>query len=145
MTVYEQIEHDLKEAMKAKDEQRLSVLRMARTALKNKQIDIQKEMDDATTQAVIKTMIKQYQDAISDFQTAGRQDLIDKQQAEIDILSTYLPPALPLEEVEKRVSAAIAGMKAADMGKAMGMAMKAVDGGADGNTVRAIVQRLLSE
>jgi len=90
-------------------------------------------------------MIKQYQDAISDFQTAARQDLVEKQQQEIDILSAYLPPAMPIEEVEKLVKEAVTGMSASDMGKAMGAAMKAVDGKADGNTVRGIVQRLLSE
>lgn len=145
MTVNERIEQDLKEAMKAKDELKLSVLRMARTALKNKAIDTQKELDDQTVYGVLKTMIKQYQDAISDFQTANRQDLVEKQQQEIDILSTYLPPALPVEEVEKLVGEAVKGMSKADIGKAMGMAMKAVDGRADGNTVRGIVQRLLSE
>lgn len=145
MTVIERIDQDMKEAMKAKSEQRLSVLRMARTALKNKQIESQKDLDDQGSFAVLKTMIKQYQDAISDFQTAARQDLVEKQQQEIDILSAYLPPAMPVEEVEKIVKEAVTGMKASDMGKAMGMAMKAVDGRADGNTVRAIVQRLLSE
>ncbi|HPF94975.1 MAG: GatB/YqeY domain-containing protein [Candidatus Magasanikbacteria bacterium] len=145
MTVIERIDQDLKEAMKAKSEQRLSVLRMARTSLKNKQIEMQKDLDDQSAFAVLKTMIKQYQDAISDFQTAGRQDLVEKQQQEIDILSAYLPPAMPVEEVEKIVKEAVAGMQASDMGKAMGAAMKAVDGKADGNTVRAIVQRLLSE
>jgi len=145
MTVIERIDQDLKEAMKAKSEQRLSVLRMARTALKNKQIESQKDLDDQSAFAVLKTMIKQYQDAISDFQTAARQDLVEKQQQEIDILSAYLPPAMPVEEVEKLVKEAVVGMKASDMGKAMGAAMKAVDGRADGNTVRAIVQRLLSE
>lgn len=145
MTVIERIDQDMKEAMKAKSEQRLSVLRMARTALKNKQIETQKDLDDQSSFAVLKTMIKQYQDAISDFQTAARQDLVEKQQQEIDILSAYLPPAMPVEEVEKIVKEAVAGMSASDMGKAMGAAMKAVDGRADGNTVRAIVQRLLSE
>jgi uncharacterized protein YqeY len=145
MTVIERIDQDMKEAMKAKSEQRLSVLRMARTALKNKQIETQKDLDDQGSYAVLKTMIKQYQDAISDFQTAARQDLVEKQQQEIDILSAYLPPAMPIEEVEKLVKEAVTGMSASDMGKAMGAAMKAVDGKADGNTVRGIVQRLLSE
>lgn len=145
MTVIERIDQDMKEAMKAKSEQRLSVLRMARTALKNKQIETQKDLDDQGSYAVLKTMIKQYQDAISDFQTAARQDLVEKQQQEIDILSAYLPPAMPIEEVEKLVKEAVSGMSASDMGKAMGAAMKAVDGKADGNTVRGIVQRLLSE
>lgn len=145
MTTTERIEHDFKEAMKAKDEFRVSVMRMVRTALKNKQIDMMHELSDAEAQAVLKTMVKQYQDALSDFQNAGRQDLVEKQQKEIDLIAVYLPAKLPPEEVEKIVAEAVKGMGKSDMGKAMGIAMKAVDGRADGNEVRAIVQRLLSE
>lgn len=145
MTTLERIENDFKEAMKAKDEFRVSVMRMVRTALKNKQIDLMHELSDAESQAVLKTMVKQYQDALSDFQNAGRQDLVEKQQKEIDLIAAYLPAKLPPEEVEKIVAEAVKGMTKADMGKAMGVAMKAVDGRADGNEVRAIVQRLLSE
>ena len=145
MTTLERIENDFKEAMKAKDEFRVSVMRMVRTALKNKQIDLMHELSDAESQAVLKTMVKQYQDALSDFQNAGRQDLVEKQQKEIDLIAVYLPAKLPSEEVEKIVGEAVKGMTKADMGKAMGVAMKAVDGRADGNEVRAIVQRLLSE
>lgn len=145
MTTTERIEQDFKEAMKAKDEFRVSVMRMVRTALKNKQIDLMHELSDAEAQAVLKTMVKQYQDALSDFQNAGRQDLVEKQQKEIDLIAAYLPAKLPPEEVEKIVAGAVKGMTKGDMGKAMGVAMKAVDGRADGNEVRAIVQRLLSE
>ncbi len=144
MTTLERIDQDFKEAMKSKDEFRLSVLRMARTALKNKQIDLRHELNDEEAMSVLKTMVKQYQDALSDFQSAGRQDLVEKQQKEIDLIATYLPAKLPAEELEKIVTAAVAGMSKADMGKAMGAAMKAVDGRADGNEVRAIVQRLIS-
>jgi hypothetical protein len=145
MTTTERIEHDFKEAMKAKDEFRVSVMRMVRTALKNKQIDLMHELSDAEAQAVLKTMVKQYQDALSDFHNAGRQDLVEKQQKEIDLIAVYLPAKLPAEELEKIVAEAVKGMGTRDMGKAMGIAMKAVDGRADGNEVRAIVQRLLSE
>ena len=144
MTTLERIDQDFKEAMKSKDEFRLSVLRMARTALTNRQIDLRKELGDADAQAVLKTMVKQYQDALSDFQSAGRQDLVEKQQKEIDLLATYLPAKLPPEEVEKIVAEAVKGLASNEMGKAMGAAMKAVDGRADGNEVRAIVQRLIS-
>lgn len=144
MTVIELVEADFKQAMKSKDELTLSVMRMVRTALKNKQIELMRELKDEDTHAVLKTMIKQYQDAISDFQNAGRQDLVERQQKEIDLIAKYLPPALPKEELEKIVKDAIAASGATDMGKAMGAAMKAVAGRADGNDVRAIVSRLLS-
>ncbi len=144
MTIIERIEQDFKEAMKAKDELKVSVMRMVRTALKNKQIDLMHELSDDEAQGVLKTMVKQYQDALSDFQGAGRQDLVEKQQKEIDLIAAYLPAKLPTEEVEKIVAEAIKGFAAGDMGKAMGVAMKAVDGRADGNEVRTIVQRLLA-
>ncbi len=130
--------------MKAKDEQRLSVLRLMRSEIKNKQIELGKELDEKAVQAVLKTMIKQYTDALSDFSNAGRQDLVEKQQAEIDIVSAYLPPALPKEELEQIVKDALEKSQETDFGKAMGVAMKAVDGRADGGDVREIVQRLIS-
>jgi uncharacterized protein YqeY len=144
MTTIERIEQDFKEAMKARDEFRVSVLRLVRTALKNKQIDLMHELSEAEAQAVLKTMVKQYQDALNDFQNAGRMDLVEKQQKEIDAINVYLPAKMPADELEKIVAGAVAGMTKADMGKAMGAAMKAVDGRADGNEVRAIVQRLLA-
>jgi len=144
MTILEQIDKDFKEAMKAKDEIRLSVLRLVRTALKNRQIELLHELSDPEAIAVLKTMIKQYQDALSDFSNAGRQDLVERQQKEIDIVATYLPPALPEEELERIVRDAVDASGTTDFGKVMGAAMKAVDGRADGNAVRAIVQRMLS-
>lgn len=144
MTTIERIEQDFKDAMKAKDQFRVSVLRMVRTSLKNKQIDLMHELTEPEAAAVLKTMVKQYQDALSDFQGAGRQDLVEKQQKEIDVIAAYLPAKLPAEELEKIVAEAVQGMEAKDMGRAMGVAMKAVDGRADGNEVRAIVQQLLA-
>lgn len=144
MTVLERVEGDFKQAMKSKDELTLSVMRLVRSALKNKQIELARELKDEDAHAVLKTMIKQYQDALVDFQAAGRQDLLERQQKEIDIIVRYLPPSMPAEELEKVVVEAIKSSRATDMGKAMGAAMKAVAGRADGNEVRAIVQRHLS-
>jgi len=154
MSTFEKIEKEFKEAMKARDELGLSVLRLMRSELKNKQIELGKELDEKEVQAVLKGMIKQYLDALSDFSNAGRQDLVERQQAEIDVVRAYLPPALPKEDLEKIVQDALtasgemqdaltaSGEK--DFGKAMGAAMKAVDGRADGGDVREIVQRLIS-
>ncbi len=144
MTTLERIEQDFKAAMKNRDEFGLSVIRLTRTALKNKQIDLMHELTEAEAQAVLKTMVKQYQDALNDFQNAGRMDLVEKQQKEIDLINQYLPAKMAPEELEKIVREAVSGMSASDMGKAMGAAMKAVDGRADGNEVRTIVQRVLA-
>ncbi len=143
MTLVQTVDTDFKEAMKAKEEVRLSTLRMLRSALKNKQIDLQHELTDQEAMAVIKTMMKQYQDALNDFMNAGRTDLADRQQKELDILATYLPPALSREELEAIVKDAVQSSGVTDAGKAMGIAMKAVAGRADGTDVRAIVEQLL--
>ncbi len=144
MTILEQLDQAFKEAMKAKDEVTISTLRLARTALKNRQIEVQRILTNEEVVAVLKTMIKQYQDAISDFTNAGRQDLVERQQKEIDILVAYLPPSLPPEEVERIVREALVAAEVKEVGKAMGVAMKAVAGRADGNDVRRIVERLLA-
>ena len=145
MTTLNHIDQDFKEAMKAKDEIGLSTLRLIRTALKNRQIELGRELGEDDVTAVLKTMIKQYQDALSDFRNANRQDLVDRQQLEIDLVARYLPPAMPAEELESLVSEAVKNSGATDVGRAMAAAMKAVAGRADGSDVRRIVERLLSE
>jgi uncharacterized protein YqeY len=144
MTILEQLDQDFKEAMKAKDEVKISTLRLVRTALKNKQIEVQHVLTNDEVVSVLKTMIKQYQDAISDFTNAGRQDLVERQQKEIDILAAYLPPSLPPEELERMVREALVAADVKEVGRAMGVAMKAVAGRADGNDVRRIVERWLT-
>lgn len=145
MTITERVENDFKQAMKSKDELGLSVMRMVRTALKNKQIDLMRDLKEEDSQAVLRTMIKQYQDALADFTKAGRADLAERQQKEIDLIQQYLPAAMPAAELESVVREAVKGMNKTEMGKAMGAAMKAVAGRADGNQVKAIVERILSE
>ncbi|MDD2731325.1 MAG: GatB/YqeY domain-containing protein [Candidatus Portnoybacteria bacterium] len=147
MNLAERINADLKEAMKNKNELELSVLRLMRTASKNKEIEIMRPLSDEEVQVVIRTMIKQGKDALTDFTSAGRQDLIDRQTGEIAILERYLPPAMPTEELEaicKKVIADAGATSPSDVGKVMGSVMKVVDGRADGSSVRTIVQRLLS-
>ena len=145
MTILERIDQQFKEAMKAKDELTISTLRLMRTALKNKQIEAQHPLNDEEVVAVLKTMMKQYQDALSDFLNASRQDLVERQQKEIDLIAAYLPARLPVEEVERLVREALVASGMKEMGKAMGVAMKAVGGRADGNDVRRIVERVLAE
>ncbi|MFA6429251.1 MAG: GatB/YqeY domain-containing protein [Patescibacteria group bacterium] len=144
MTIIERIDQDFKEAMKTKDEILLSVLRMMKSALKNRQIELMHDLKEEETNTVLKTMIKQYRDALADFVSANRQDLADRQQKEIDIISKFLPAAMPMEELERVVQEAVTAAQATDVGRAMGVAMKAVNGRADGGDVRRIVERLLS-
>ncbi len=146
MTLFERIDADLKEAMKAKDEIALSTLRMVRSALKNKQIDVQRDLTDEESLAVLRTMVKQYRDALADFSAASRQDLVDKQTHEISILERYLPAAMPEAELTAICQRVIQeqNVTAKDMGRVMGLIMKEVNGRADGNTVREIVQRLFA-
>ena len=145
MTILERLEQEFKEAMKAKAEVKISTLRLVRTALKNKQIEVGHTLSDQEVTPVLKTMIKQYQDAISDFTNAGRQDLVERQQEEIDIIAAYLPAGLAPEELERIVKEALLASGIKEIGKAMGVVMKAVAGRADGNDVRRIVERLLAE
>jgi len=141
----EKILEEIKTAMKAKDELRLSTLRMLHAAIKNAEIEKQKELTDDDVIATIRTMVKQYRDALADFTAAGREDLAEKQKSEIAILEAYLPPSMPEEEVEAIVKSVIdeMGATASDLGKVMGAAMKKVAGRADGNTVRTLAQKLL--
>lgn len=148
MSLFERIEHGLKQAMKDKKELELSVLRLMRANLKNKQIELMHPLSEEENQAVIRTMVKQGKDALVDFTGAGRMDLVERQTGEIDILEQYLPPAMSLDEVEaicKQVIQESGATSPADLGRVMGLAMKVVAGRADGNTVRTIVQRLMSE
>jgi len=148
MTLFERIDADLKEAMKSKKELELSVLRLMRTQLKNKQIELMRPLTEEEAQAAIRSMVKQGKDALVDFTTAARQDLMDRQTKELVILEAYLPAAMSDEELEKICKEAMAQLGAvapSDMGKAMGAAMKVVAGRADGNRVRTVVQRLLEK
>jgi uncharacterized protein YqeY len=125
VTLSEQVHKDMTDAMKARDERRLSTLRMMRSALKNKEIDKRAPLDDREAQQVLQTMIKQRKDSIDAFVKGGRQELADKEQAEIVLIESYLPKAVGEEEITAAVKAAIAEMGAPTM-KDMGNVMKNV-------------------
>ncbi len=147
MSLSEIITTDMKEAMKAKDNATLSTLRLLRSAIKNKQIDLQHELSDEEVQAVVKSQAKQLKDSIESFTSGGREDLAESTASELEILKKYLPEEMSDEDLEAIVKKAIEDSGAtskADMGKAMGMAMKAVAGKADGNRVKEIVAKSLS-
>jgi len=146
MTLQDQISNDMKEAMKAKDGSKLSTLRMLKSALKNKQIDVQHDLSDEEVMAVVKSQMKQLKDSIESFASAGREDLAEPTRAEVAVLEGYMPAQMGEEELEKIVKEAVANSGAtskADTGKAMGAAMKAVAGRADGARVKEMVARLL--
>ncbi len=125
MTLSEQVQKDMTEAMKAREERRLSTLRMMRSALKNKEIDKRAPLDDREAQQVLQTMIKQRKDSIDAFVKGGRQELADKEQAEIVLIESYLPKAVGEAEITAAVKATITEMGSPTM-KDMGTVMKNV-------------------
>ncbi len=146
MTLLEQISNDLKDAMKAKNETTLSTLRMLKSALKNKEIDLMHPLTDAEVMDVIKSQAKQLKEAIDQFESGGRVDLAEGNKVELEVLKVYLPAELSDADLEAVVQQSLSESGAtskADMGKAMGFVMKAVAGRADGTRVKAFVEKML--
>ena len=125
MPLIDQIQHDITSAMKARDERRLSTLRMVKTALKNREIDKMAALDDKEAQQVLSTLIKQRKESIEQFTKGGRQEMADKEAAEIKLIETYLPKAAGEDEILAGVKAVIAEMGSPTM-KEMGAVMKNV-------------------
>src|SRR5260221_3871532 len=125
MSIGEQIQKDMVEAMRGREVLRLSTLRMIKTALKNKEIDKREPLDEEEEQQVLATMIKQRRDSIEQFQIGGRPELADKEAAEIRLIDVYLPKALGEEEISVVVKTTIAEMGAPTM-KDMGTVIKNV-------------------
>ncbi len=150
MSIVEQITRDMTEAMKAREERRLSTLRMVKSALKNKEIDKRGPLTDPEALAVLSTLIKQRKDSIEQFTTGGRQELADKEAAEIQLIEGYMPKAVGEEEIVSTVRAVMAEMGSPtikDMGTVMKNTMaKFQQSGArvDGKQVSEIVKRELS-
>ncbi|MBO6204983.1 MAG: GatB/YqeY domain-containing protein [Selenomonas sp.] len=146
MSLKEQLTADMKEAMKNKEKERLAVIRMVRGAIRQQEIDGQKELGEEDVIAVISKEVKMRRDSIEEFQKGGREDLVEKTQAEIDVLMPYLPAQLSEDEVRELVKAAVEQTGAAtpkDMGKVMGVLMPKVKGRADGKMVNTIVKSFL--
>jgi len=149
MALIEQIQKDITAAMKARDEQRLSTLRMVKTALKNREIEKMAPLDDKEAQQVLSTLIKQRKDSIEQFTMGGRQEMADKEATEITLIESYMPKAAGEEEIVAGVKAVIAEMGAPTM-KDMGTVMKnvmarfsAAGMRVDGKQVSEIVKREL--
>jgi uncharacterized protein YqeY len=147
MLLKAQITEDMKTAMRARDAQRLSAIRLLLAAIKQREVDERKAMADADVVAVIEKMIKQRRDSIEQFQKGGRQDLVDVEQFEVSVLQAYMPKAMSDTEVEAAVAAAIqaSGAKAlADMGKVMAALKPQLAGRADMGRVSALVKSKLA-
>jgi uncharacterized protein len=150
MALTEQIQKDMTEAMRARDEHRLSTLRMVKAALKNKEVDKRAPLDDKEALAVLSTLINQRKDSIEQFTKGGRQELADKEAAEITLIESYMPKALSEQDIVATVKAAIQEMGSPTM-KEMGAVMKAAmakfaASGArvDGKVVSEVVKRELA-
>lgn len=148
MSLSKQIVTDLTAAMKSQDAARTSTLRMVKAAMMNRQIEKGAELDDDDMQKLLRSLVKQRRDSIEQYEKAGRQELVDKEAAEIKVIETYLPQAASKEEIEQAVTAAIAETGASSM-KDMGKVMKAVQAAlaaknADGRLVSEVVKSKLS-
>lgn len=148
MSLGKQIVSDLTAAMKAQDAGRTSTLRMVKAAMMNRQIEKGGELNDDEVQKLLSSLVKQRRDSIEQYEKAGRQELVDKEQAEIAVIETYLPQAASQAEIEAAVAAAIAETGASsmkDMGKVMKAAQAALAGkNANGKTISETVKAKLA-
>jgi uncharacterized protein YqeY len=143
----ERITEDMKAAMRARETDRLGTIRLLLSAIKQREVDERIELDDAAITGVIDKLVKQRKDSISQFASAGRQDLVDKEEAELVVLKGYMPEQLGAAEVEAEIAAAVAQTGAAgpqDMGKVMGVLKATLAGRADMTAVSAQVKAALA-
>jgi uncharacterized protein YqeY len=148
MTLNEQISRDITAAMKARDAARLSALRMVKAALMNGEVARGRALDESEAQQVLASLIKQRRDSIEQFKQGGRQDLVDKETAEVAVLEHDAPPAASAAEIEQAGAAAITETGAAgpkDMGRVMKAVMSALAGrSADGKMINELVRKKLA-
>ncbi|MBK7234299.1 MAG: GatB/YqeY domain-containing protein [Sterolibacteriaceae bacterium] len=148
MSLKQQINEDMKSAMRARDVPRLSAIRLLMAAIKQREVDERIQLDDTAVVAVIDKMQKQRRDSISQYEAAGRQDLADVEKAEMAVLGAYMPQALSAEEVAAEIDAAIAQTGAggpSDMGKVMGVLKVKLAGRTDLGQVSGLVKQPLSK
>ena len=147
MTLKAQLTEDMKTAMRAKDSASLSTIRLVNAAIKQYEVDERNEADDARVVAILTKMIKQRKDSAQIYTDAGRSDLADKENAEIEVINRYLPQMMSAAEIEQAVAAAVAQTGAAgmaDMGKVMGILKTSLAGKADMGEVNKILKAKLS-
>ncbi len=146
-TLKDRIQDDMKSAMRAKDAERLSTIRMLLAAMKQREVDERIVLDDAAVVGIVDKLIKQRRDSIAAFQQAAREDLVAKETAEVAVLQAYLPARLSADEVTAAVAAIVAELGASgpgDMGKVMAAAKARLGGNAEMAQVSAAVKAALS-
>lgn len=147
MSLEERLVAEMKEAMKSNDKVRLSTIRMVRSAVKNKEIELRKPLDDETVQRVIQGMVRKGEESVEQFKLGGRMDLVEKESQEIEILKTYLPQSMSREEVIMIIDQTIQetqGTSLKEMGKIMKSVMSKLQGKADGKLINQLVKERLS-
>jgi uncharacterized protein YqeY len=147
MTLKDRIQEDMKAALRAKEADRLSTIRMLLAACKQREVDERIVLDDAAVIGIVDKLIKQRKDSIAAFRQAGRTDLVDKETAEVAVLEAYLPQRLSAEQVAAAVTALVAELGVAgpgDMGKVMAAAKARLAGQAEMALVSAAVKQALS-
>jgi uncharacterized protein len=147
MTLKAKLTEDMKAAMKGGDKERLGVIRLVNSAIKQREVDERIELDDAAVLAVLEKMLKQRRDSVQQFEAAGRQDLADVEKAEMAIIEAYLPAKMSDDELEAIVAAAVAesgATTAKDMGKVMGLVKAKVAGRADMSKVSESIKKKLA-
>ncbi|HBU27753.1 TPA: hypothetical protein DEB00_01395 [Candidatus Uhrbacteria bacterium] len=146
MSIQEKISEDLKTAMKARQADVVTALRGLQSALKNKQIELQRELEDSEVIDVLKSSSKQLKDALQDFLKAERKDLIEKTQTELDLIAKFLPTPMERTKIREhvvKIATDIGVTTVADMGKLMGAVVKAIGATANGEDVRKEVDDFL--
>ena len=147
MSLKDRISDDMKAAMRAKDSQKLGTIRLLMAAMKQKEVDERILLDDTAIVAIVDKMLKQRRDSISQFETAGRTDLVDAEKAEVVVLTAYMPQPFSAEEVAAVIATAVAESGAAgpaDMGKVMALVKPKLAGRTDMGQVSGLVKAALS-
>jgi len=147
MSLKERIQEDVKDAMRAKDKARLGAIRLITAAIKQREVDERIELDDAQITAVLDKMAKQRRESIAQYSKAGRDDLVDQENFELEVLKCYLPEQLGEAEIDAMIEATIQATGAAsvkDMGKVMGLLKPKLAGRADMGTVSGKIKAKLS-
>jgi hypothetical protein len=147
MSLEERLNEEMKQAMKSRDKLRLSTIRMIRSAVKNREIEQRKKLDDDDIAKVIQGMVRKGEESVDQFQIGGRQDLVEKEKKEIEILKSFLPQPISHEEILRIIDQSIEETQASsmkDLGKVMKSIMPKLGGKADGKLINQLVKERLS-
>jgi len=147
MSLEERLVEEMKQALKSNNKLRLSTIRMIRSALKNKEIELREKLEDEDVVKVIQVMVRKGEESVEQFQTGGRMDLVEKEKKEIEILKSFLPQPLSQEEILKIIDQSIQETQSSslkDIGKVMKSVMPKIGGKADGKLINQLVKERLS-